>query len=225
MFFAHLLYLSNWLSVCFWVTFPCIPRGKRRGIRDRGGRAVGGHAVHLIGQRGVRQTLLLTLTNETRQRELVVRRQTRRVTEALRPRRAVLLNGTRLEIRMRKESPRESSVTANLLCKGVTSHFVIQVIVAFVQFLQSEIPVIFHVDFEIKLSCGSLHQLKHTNMSHISEHNHTLTSLLETTVLRSGEIRARKLVTSYSEVTHRFLALDDPHSPGHIQRCLSILIG
>lgn len=164
--------VSNWLSVCFWVTFACVPWGKRRGIRDRWGGAVGGHAVHLIGQRGVREPLLIALTNETRQRQLVVWRQTRGVTEALRPGRAILLNRTRLEIRLKNESLWSHVLRGTFEnAHGVPPHFVIQVIVAFVQFLQSEIPVVFHVDFGIKLSCGSLRQLKHANVSQICEHN------------------------------------------------------
>lgn len=107
------------------------------------------------------------------------------------------------------------------MCAGVTPHFVIQVIVAFVQFLQSEIPLVFHMDFGIKLSCGGLRQLKHTNMSQICRR--TLYIFAE--IIRNMSPLTVCTNLFNPEVTHRFLTLDDPHSPGHIQRCLSILIG
>jgi len=45
----------------------------------------------------------------------------------------------------------------------VTRYFVIQIIVTLVKLFQSEIPIIFHMDFSIKFSRSGLYQLKHTH--------------------------------------------------------------
>lgn len=92
--FIILILTFDWIWG-FWVTFACIPRRQRWGIRDWRGWTVGRNAVHRIGVRSVWEALLITLA-KTRQRELVMRRQTVWVTETLRPGRTILLNGTGL---------------------------------------------------------------------------------------------------------------------------------
>lgn len=79
------------------LTFALVPRRQRRSVGHGGGGEVSGGAVHLVGEGAVGQTLLFVLlADEAGQGELVVRRQAGGVAEALRPRRAVLLDGTRL---------------------------------------------------------------------------------------------------------------------------------
>lgn len=80
------------------LTFALVPRWQRRPISHGGGGEVGGGAVHLVGESAVGQTLLFVpLADEARQGELVVGGQAGGVAEALRPRGAVLLDGTGLE--------------------------------------------------------------------------------------------------------------------------------
>lgn len=87
------------------LTFALVPRRQRRPISHGGGGEVGGGAVHLVGEGAVGQTLLLVpLADETRQGELVVGGEAGGVAEALRPRGAVLFDGTGLERDMRQRS-------------------------------------------------------------------------------------------------------------------------
>ena len=80
------------------LTFALVPRWQRRAVGHRGGGEVGGGAVHLVGEGAVGQTLLLVpLADEARQGELVVGGEAGGVAEALRPRGAVLLDGTGLQ--------------------------------------------------------------------------------------------------------------------------------
>lgn len=80
------------------LTFALVPGGQRRPVRHGGGAEVGGGAVHLVGEGAVGQALLLVpLADEARQGELVVGGEAGGVAEALRPRGAVLLDGTGLE--------------------------------------------------------------------------------------------------------------------------------
>lgn len=80
------------------LTFALVPGWQRRPVGHGGGAEVGGGAVHLVGECAVGEALLLVpLADEARQGELVMRGQAGGVAEALRPRRAVLLDGTGLE--------------------------------------------------------------------------------------------------------------------------------
>lgn len=80
------------------LTFALVPGWQRWPVGHGGGGEVGGRAVHLVGEGAVGQTLLLVpLADEARQGELVVGGEAGGVAEALRPRGAVLLDGTRLE--------------------------------------------------------------------------------------------------------------------------------
>lgn len=79
------------------LTFALVPRWQRRAVGHGGGGEIGGGAVHLVGEGAVGQTLLLVpLADEAGQGELVVGREAGGVAEALRPRGAVLLDGTGL---------------------------------------------------------------------------------------------------------------------------------
>lgn len=80
------------------LTFALVPWRQRRPVGHRGGGEVGGGAVHLVGEGAVGEPLLLVpLTDEARQGEFIVGGQAGGVAEALRPGRAVLLDGTGLE--------------------------------------------------------------------------------------------------------------------------------
>ncbi len=93
------------------LTFALVPRWQRRAIGHWRGGEVGGGAVHLVGEGAVGQTLLFVpLADEARQGELVVGGQAGGVAEALRPRGAVLLDGTRLQRdrRQRRQWPHQT---------------------------------------------------------------------------------------------------------------------
>jgi len=80
------------------LTFSQVPGWQRRPVGHGGGGEVGGGAVHLVGEGAVGQTLLFVpLADEARQGELVMGREAGGVAEALRPRGAVLLDGTGLQ--------------------------------------------------------------------------------------------------------------------------------
>lgn len=80
------------------LTFALVPGRQRRPVGHGGGGEVCGGAVHLVGEGAVGQTLLFVpLGDEAWQGELVVGGQAGGVAEALRPGRAVLLDGTGLE--------------------------------------------------------------------------------------------------------------------------------
>ena len=100
------------------LTFALVPGWQRRAVSHRGGGEVSGGAVHLVGEGAVRQTLLLVpLADEARQGELVVWGEAGGVAEALRPRRAVLLDGTGLQrdTRQLRQSRHQSAKTLSLL--------------------------------------------------------------------------------------------------------------
>lgn len=85
------------------LTFALVPGWQRRPIGHGGGGEIGGSAVHLVGEGAVGQTLLLVpLADEAWQRELVVGREAGGVAEALGPWGAVFLDGTGLQMDMRK---------------------------------------------------------------------------------------------------------------------------
>lgn len=120
------------------LTFALVPRWQRRPVSHGGGGEVGGGAVHLVGEGAVGQTLLFVpLANEARQGELVVRGEAGGVAEALRPRGAVLLDGTGLEsdtrqLRQSRHQSRNKSLlsdyaelASDLTCrcfKGIVQH-------------------------------------------------------------------------------------------------------
>lgn len=80
------------------LTFALVPGWQRRPVGHGGGGEVGGGAVHLVGEGAVGQALLFVpLADEARQGELVVGGEAGGVAEALRPRGAVLLDGTGLQ--------------------------------------------------------------------------------------------------------------------------------
>lgn len=80
------------------LTFALVPGWQRWSVGHGGGGEVCGCAVHLVGEGAVGQTLLLVpLTDEARQGELVVGGEAGGVAEALRPWGAVLLDGTGLQ--------------------------------------------------------------------------------------------------------------------------------
>lgn len=92
------------------LTFALVPRGQRRPVGHGGGGEVCGRAVHLVGEGAVGQALLLVpLADEARQGELVVGGEAGGVAEALRPRRAVLLDGTGLQ---RDNTARETELAS-----------------------------------------------------------------------------------------------------------------
>lgn len=114
-------------------------------------------------------------------------------------------------------------------------YFVIQIIITLVKLFQSEIPIIFHMNFSIKFSRSGLYQLKHTNTQTVRP-TKTTTSLhlgaFSTSLIPPIDLEEHpltvfigKIVSSDPEVTHRFLTLDDLHPSGHIQSGFSILIG
>lgn len=94
-----------WTWVWVWrrsewavLTFALVPRGQRWPVGHGGGGEVCGRAVHLVGEGAVGQTLLLVpLADEARQGELVMGGEAGGVAEALRPRGAILLDGTGLQ--------------------------------------------------------------------------------------------------------------------------------
>lgn len=85
------------------LTFALVPWWQRRAVGHGGGGEIGGGAVHLVGEGAVGQTLLFVpLADEAWQGELVMGGEAGGVAEALRPRGAVLLDGTGLKRDMRQ---------------------------------------------------------------------------------------------------------------------------
>lgn len=81
------------------LTFALVPGWQRRAVSHRGGGEISGGAVHLVGKGAVGQTLLFVpLADEAWQGELVMGGEAGGVAEALRPRGAVLFDGTGLQV-------------------------------------------------------------------------------------------------------------------------------
>lgn len=86
------------------LTFALVPRWQRGAVGHRGGGEIGGGAVHLVGEGAVGQALLFVpLADEAREGELVVGGEAGGVAEALGPWGAVLLDGTGLQRRRRRQ--------------------------------------------------------------------------------------------------------------------------